>query len=70
LKGVGETTLVLSRKIHDALLIVDGWVSVVASYGFLSYHGLRFGAHELGLKIYALALARDLEGLVIEALSR
>ena len=46
------------RPVHAKLLIVDGWVSVVSSYNFLSYRGLRFGAHELGLKIYSLALAR------------
>ena len=58
------------RPVHAKLLIVDGWVSVVSSYNFLSYRGLRFGAHELGLKIYSLALARDLERLVNEALSK
>jgi phosphatidylserine/phosphatidylglycerophosphate/cardiolipin synthase-like enzyme len=54
--------------IHAKLLIVDGWVSIVSSYNFLSYRGLRLGASEVGLKLFSSPIARDLSYLVESAI--
>jgi len=52
------------KLVHCKCLVVDDWVSVVTSYNFLSYRGLRSGAHELGLKVYSHPLAVRLNSIV------
>jgi sugar-specific transcriptional regulator TrmB len=52
------------KPVHAKLLIVDDWVSLVSSYNFLSYRGLRSGAHELGVKVYSRTVASQLEDLL------
>lgn len=65
LGGVGAFVINLEPKlVHCKLLVVDDWVSVVTSYNFLSYRGLRSGAHEFGVKVYSHPLALKLSAIV------
>ena len=52
------------KLVHCKLLVVDDWVSVVTSYNFLSYRGLRSRSHELGLKVYSHPMAVRLNAIV------
>jgi len=56
------------KPVHAKLLIVDGRTSVITSFSFLSYRGYRFGAHELGLKVYSSAIAAALTAEVESAI--
>lgn len=62
LAATGRFSINLSPKpVHAKIIVVDGWVSIVSSYNFLSYRGLRSGAHELGIKIYSRWLSNEVE---------